>query len=75
WVDCREDLPTSRESFEAPKARRKTTQEDDSEKLLKCLNLGGLMLDPVAARNTGLASPGILACTLLERVLQRAPAP
>jgi FOG: Transposase len=32
------------------------------------------MLDTVAARGTGLAGPGALAGTLLERVLQRAPA-
>ncbi|WP_426209923.1 hypothetical protein, partial [Massilia sp. TWP1-3-3] len=42
---CREDLSPSRESFEAQEARRKTTQEDDSEKLLKCLNLGGLVVN------------------------------
>ena len=32
------------------------------------------MLDQVAARSTGLVGPGVLAGTLLERVLQRAPA-
>ena len=36
---------------------------------------GDAMLDPLAARGTRLAGPGVLAGTLLERVLQRAPAP
>ncbi|WP_426107632.1 hypothetical protein, partial [Massilia sp. TSP1-1-2] len=41
-------------------ARRKTTQEDDSEKLLKCLNLGGLDWRPLTMLR---ADEGTLANT------------